>query len=344
MNSADFIITSSYQEIFGTPDTIGQYESYKCFTMPQLYHVVDGIDLFSPKFNMVPPGVSEKSFFPYSQKHRRDVELTTQIYDLLLAREHPEILGNLDHPHKRPILAVAPITSVKNLTGLAECFGKNSALQEHCNLIFITTKLDPCAATNPEEAEEIKRLHNIIHQYHLHGKIRCIGMRLSSRQLGEAYRVIADAEGMYVHFARFESFGRSILEAMVSGLPTFVTKFGGAVEIIEEREETFHINPTNFQETAHQILTFIDQCDNYPSYWNEVSESMSQRIINKYNWHLHTSQMLLLAKIFSFWNFAAPENHTAKHRYIEMLFHLIFKPRADTILEKHMQHYLVMKT
>jgi sucrose synthase len=344
MNSADFIITSSYQEIFGTPDTIGQYESYKCFTMPQLYHVVDGIDLFSPKFNMVPPGVSEKSFFPYSQKHRRDVELTTQIYDLLLAREHPEILGNLDHPHKRPILAVAPITSVKNLTGLAECFGKNSALQEHCNLIFITTKLDPSAATNPEEAEEIKRLHNIIHQYHLHGKIRCIGMRLSSRDLGEAYRVIADAEGMYVHFARFESFGRSILEAMVSGLPTFVTKFGGAVEIIEEREETFHINPTNFQETAHQILTFIDQCDNYPSYWNEVSESMSQRILDKYNWQLHTSQMLLLAKIFSFWNFAAPENHTAKHRYIEMLFHLIFKPRADTILEKHMQHYLVMKT
>ncbi|MBD2532612.1 hypothetical protein H6G97_24710 [Nostoc flagelliforme FACHB-838] len=59
MNAADLIITSSYQEIIGTPDTIGQYESYKWFTIPHLYHLVDGIDLFSPKFNFVPPGVNE---------------------------------------------------------------------------------------------------------------------------------------------------------------------------------------------------------------------------------------------------------------------------------------------
>ncbi|HEY9847044.1 MAG TPA: hypothetical protein V6D03_12730, partial [Candidatus Caenarcaniphilales bacterium] len=65
MNAADFIVTSSYEEIVGTPDTMGQYESYKCFTMPHLYHVVDGIDLFSPKFNRVPPGVDESIFFPY---------------------------------------------------------------------------------------------------------------------------------------------------------------------------------------------------------------------------------------------------------------------------------------
>ncbi len=76
MNAADFIITSSYQEIVGTPDSIGQYESYKCFTMPQLYHVIDGIDLFSPKFNMVPPGVDEKNFFPYTQKEDRDPSLS----------------------------------------------------------------------------------------------------------------------------------------------------------------------------------------------------------------------------------------------------------------------------
>jgi len=43
-------------EIAGTPDSVGRYESYKCFTMPDLYHVVNGIELFSPKFNVVPPG------------------------------------------------------------------------------------------------------------------------------------------------------------------------------------------------------------------------------------------------------------------------------------------------
>jgi len=37
MNRADFIVTSTYQEIAGHDDTAGQYESYQHFTMPGLY-------------------------------------------------------------------------------------------------------------------------------------------------------------------------------------------------------------------------------------------------------------------------------------------------------------------
>jgi sucrose synthase len=335
MNAAEFIITSSYQEIVGTPDTIGQYESYKCFTMPQLYHVVDGIDLFSPKFNLVPPGVNEKIFFPYSQKENRS-NLRTEIHDLLFSREDSQIFGHLDHPDKRPIFSVTSISSIKNLAGLAECFGQSQALQEHCNLILFSSKLHSDEATNPEEAEEIQKLHDIIEQYHLKGKIRWVGMRLSSNHLGEAYRVIADSQGIYVHFALFESFGRSILEAMISGLPTFATQFGGSLEIIENQENEFNVNPTDLEETAKKILGFIEQCNTQHDYWQEVSEWMSQRIHNRYNWHLHSNQLLQLAKIFSFWNFVAPENNEARDRYMETLFHLIYKPRAEKILEKHM--------
>lgn len=335
MNTADFIITSSYQEIVGTPDSIGQYESYKCFTMPQLYHVIDGIDLCSPKFNMVPPGVDENFFFPYSQK--RDNKLRQKVDDLLFHRQDPHILGQLDHPHKQPIFAITPITSIKNLTGLAECFGKNQALQERCNLILLTSKLHTETATHPEEAGEIEKLHQIIDQYHLHGHIRWLGMRLPICEIGEAYRVIAEAKGIYVHFARFEAFGRSILEAMISGLPTFATKFGGALEIIGDEENKFHLNPTNLEGAAQKILDFFQECDTHPEYWCEVSQLMSERIRSKYNWQLHTNQLLLLAKIFSFWNFAAPENNQARDRYMETLFHLIYKPRAEKILEKHMK-------
>src|SRR4028118_173654 len=66
MNAANCIVTSTYQEIVGQPDSVGQYESYKCFIMPDLYRVVNGIDLFSPKFNVVPPGVNESVYFPYT--------------------------------------------------------------------------------------------------------------------------------------------------------------------------------------------------------------------------------------------------------------------------------------
>ncbi|MEA5563980.1 sucrose synthase [Anabaena sp. UHCC 0399] len=336
MNAADFIITSSYQEIVGTPDSIGQYESYKCFTMPHLYHVVNGIDLFSPKFNMIPPGVNEQVFFHHSQKAKRDPNLTKKIYSLLLHEEHPQILGRLDNNQKRPILAVAPITSVKNLTGLVECFGQNSRLQEHCNLIILTSKLHTSEAANPAEAAEIQKLHDLINQYELHNKIRWVGMRLPNFEVGEVYRVAADLQGIYVHFARFEAFGRSILEAMISGLPTFATKFGGSLEIIEDYGNGFHINPTDSEGTANKIITFLEKCDCHPESWQEISEWVSQRIHHKYNWHLHNKKLLSVAKIFSFWNFVAPENSEARVRYMETLFHLIYKPRAEKILDKHM--------
>ena len=55
MNAADFIITSTYQEIAGREDSVGQYESYSAFTMPGLYRVVQGMDPFDPKFKAKKP-------------------------------------------------------------------------------------------------------------------------------------------------------------------------------------------------------------------------------------------------------------------------------------------------
>lgn len=40
MNHSDFIITSTFQEIAGTQDSVGQYEDHQSFTMPDLYRIV----------------------------------------------------------------------------------------------------------------------------------------------------------------------------------------------------------------------------------------------------------------------------------------------------------------
>jgi len=337
MNAADFIITSSHHEIMGTPDTTGQYESYKFFTMPQLYHVVNGIELFSPKFNVVPPGVNEKTFFPYTQTEDRVPGDQQRVYELLFTREDPQILGHLENLDKRPIFALAPLKSVKNFTGLVECFGQSQELQEGCHLILVTGKLHPDQATNLEEKGEIERLHELVNQYHLEDKMRWLGMRLTSRDLGEAYRVIADCQGIFVHPARFEAFGVTILEAMLSGLPTFATQFGGSLEIIQHGENGFHINPTNLGETAARILEFIHQCDSQPQYWQKISERAIKRVRENYNWQLHTNRLLLLTKIYSFWNYASQDNREAMLRYLEALFYLIYKPRAEKLLEQHKQ-------
>ncbi|MGH2413957.1 MAG: glycosyltransferase, partial [Microcystaceae cyanobacterium] len=144
-------------------------------------------------------------------------------------------------------------------------------------------------------------------------------------------------QGIFVQFARFEAFGITILEAMISGLPTFATQFGGSLEIIQDGENGFYINPIDLAATAQKILQFIDQCEANPQYWSDISEMAIKRIQDKYNWKEHTNKLLLLAKIYSFWNYVSQENREALHRYLEALFHLIYKPRAAKILDRHLQ-------
>jgi sucrose synthase len=337
MNAADFIITSSYQEIMGTPESVGQYDSYQCFTMPNLYHVTNGIDLFSPRFNRVPPGVNEQIFFPYHQIENRDLEQRTRIQSLLFNQENVHILGHLSHPELRSILAVATIATVKNLTGLVECFGRSPELQKECNLILVTDALDVADVANSDAAKELAKLHTLIYQYNLHGNIRWLGMRLSNVDMGEVYRAIADHQGIFVHFAKFESFGRNILEAMISGLPTFATEFGGSIEIIQDGINGFHINPIDLDVTAKKILQFLNQCQHDHEYWVQLSDRAIQRIQEQYNWQNHTQKLLLLAKIYSFWDCIYSDNREARQRYLEALFYLLYKPRAEQILAEHME-------
>lgn len=338
MNAADFIITSTYQEIMGTPESAGQYESYKYFTMPGLYHVIDGIDLFSPRFNRVPPGVDEHIFFPYSHtEHQADPD-RNRVQKLLFEQEDDEqIFGHLDRPEKRPILAVAPIDPIKNLTGLVECFGRSPELQASCNLILLANAVDVDDTMNTDATQEMRKLHGLIELYGLQGQIRWLGLRLQNDDRGTVYRLIADRQGLFIHFAQFEAFGRTILEAMVSGLPSFATQFGGGVEIIQDGDNGFHINPTDFDGTAQKILKFLHHCESDPAYWKTISDRAIQHIQAQYNWPAHAQQILLLTKIYSFWHYIKPDRQTALQRYLEALFYLLYKPRADEILAEHME-------
>ncbi len=337
MNAANFIVSSTYQEIVGTPDSVGQYESYKSFTMPDLYHVVHGIELFSPKFNVVPPGVNESVYFPYTRYEERIESDRDRIEKLLFTQEDPEhIFGTLDDPSKRPLFSMARLDRIKNLTGLAECFGKSEALQERCNLILVAGKLRSEETTDHEERDQIEKLYQIIDQYNLHGKIRWLGVRLPKSDSGEIYRVIADRQGIFVQPALFEAFGLTILEAMITGLPTLATQFGGPLEIIQDKFNGFYINPTHLEETAERILEFVSKCDMNPNYWYEISTRAIDRVYSTYTWKIHTTKLLSLARIYGFWNFTSKEDREDLLRYLESLFHLLYKPRAKQLMEEHL--------
>lgn len=336
MNAANFVISSTYQEIVGTPDSVGQYESYKCFTMPDLYHVVNGIELFSPKFNVVPPGVNETVYFPYTRTEDRIPDAAERLEELLFTLDDPvQVFGTLDDPNKRPLFSMARLDRIKNLTGLVECFGKSEALQEHCNLILVAGKLRVEESEDNEEKDEIVKLYRMIEQYNLQGKIRWLGVRLAKSDSGEIYRVIADHKGVFIQPALFEAFGLTILESMISGVPTFGTQFGGPLEIIQDKVNGFLINPTDLEGMAQKILDFVVKCEQDPTYWEKIAEQGVERVYSTYTWKIHTTRLLSLARIYGFWNYTSKENREDLLRYLEALFYLIYKPRAQKILEEH---------
>ncbi|MGG6268023.1 sucrose synthase [Leptolyngbya sp. AN03gr2] len=338
MNAANFIISSTYQEIVGTPESVGQYESYKSFTMPDLYHVVNGIELFSPKFNVVPPGVNEAVYFPFTRTEDRLLNDRQRLENLLFTDEDPDsIFGTLDDPIKRPLFSMARLDRIKNLTGLAEAYGKSEALKARCNLILVAGKLRVDDSSDYEETSEIEKLYEIIDRYNLKGKIRWLGVRLPKGDTGEVYRVIADRQGIFVQPALFEAFGLTILESMITGLPTFATRFGGPLEIIQDKVNGFYINPTDHEEVADVILEFLDQCDRDPNYWNEIAQKGIDRVYSTYTWRIHTTRLLSLAKIYGFWNYTSQENREDLLRYVESLFYLLYKPRAQRLLQEQMQ-------
>lgn len=338
MNAANFVISSTYQEIVGTPDSVGQYESYKTFTMPDLYHVVSGIDLFSPKFNVVPPGVNESVYFPYTRKDDRLLTERDRLKELLFTLNDPtQVFGTLDDPTKRPLFSMARLDRIKNLTGLAECYGKSPELQECCNLILIAGKLRTEESTDHEEISEIQKLYQIIDEYKLHGKIRWLGVRLQKGDSGEVYRIICDRQGIFVQPALFEAFGLTILEAMITGLPTFATRFGGPLEIIQDKVNGFYINPTHHEEMATVILNFVKTCEDHPNTWHDVSKQAIDRVYRSYTWKIHTTRLLSLAKIYGFWNYSSKEKREDMFRYIESLFYLLYRPRAQALMDDHLR-------
>lgn len=336
MNSADFLITSTYQEIAGNTETIGQYESYKQFTMPSLFRVAHGINLYHPKFNIVSPGVNEKIYFPYNDENNRISSIRDSLRELLFENsEDPDVIGRLENPDKTPIFSMARLDKIKNLTAMVRWFGESKEMQELSNLIIVAGNVDPEQSNDQEEVEQIHAMHELIDKYQLHDKIRWIGKLFRKDQAGEVYRTIAEHKGIFIQPALFEGFGLTVLEAMRSGLPVFATYYGGPLEIIEDTISGFHIDPVNDEETIEKIVKFLKRAKKSPSYWNRISKKAIKRVNESYNWQLYSSNLISQAKIYGFWRYVKDIEMTEMNSYLDMFYHLMYKPLAKNILIKH---------
>jgi len=329
MNKSDFVITSTYQEIAGTDTTVGQYESYQFFTLPGLYQAVGGVNLFNPKFNIVPPGVDENNYFPYTEKDRRVEGPKLHWKKRLFTEDAPDIVGHLNDPEKPPIFTMARLDKIKNITGLIEAFGGHPKLREHCNLILAagTTRIEE--SRDREEKEQIQKAHALIENLDLGGRVRWLPS-VEKSETGEVYRLIADQGGVFVQPALFEAFGLTILEAMLSGLPTFGPEFGGPSEIIEDCRCGFLMNTSKPQLIADAIWKFFETCREDGDHWKKISDAGIQRVREHFTWKLYSEKLLNLTNLYGFWRYSAAEEGMVKmDRYCDIIYHLLLKERAE---------------
>ncbi len=329
MNAADFIITSTYQEIAGTEDTVGQYESYRHFTLPGLYRVVDGIDVFDPKFNIVSPGADPEIYFPYTEGERRLSHLHDELHRLIYGGPRPEARGVLEDRGRPLLFTMARLDRIKNITGLITWYAQEPRLRERVDLLVVAGHIDPEASDDEEERQQIQLMHRLMDQHRLDDHVRWLGMRLEKNLAGELYRYIADRRGAFVQPALFEAFGLTVVEAMSCGLPVFATRYGGPLEIIEHGRSGFHIDPNHGDQAARLMADFFARSARDPEAWRQISRGALERIQARYTWARYAERLMTLSRVYGFWKYVTDLERAETRRYLDMFYALQQRPLAE---------------
>jgi sucrose synthase len=332
MARADFIITSTYQEIAGTETSLGQYESYSSFTMPGLYRVLQGIDVFDPKFNIVSPGADPEVYFPYSSDGKRLRHLHPEIEELVYGDGAGSAYRGTFAEHDKPLIfTMARLDRIKNITGLVEWYARSPELRQRSNLLVASGHIDVHRSKDVEEQAEIEKMHRLFEEHDLDGCVRWIEGQVNRERNGELYRFVADKRGAFVQPALFEAFGLTVIESMSSGLPTFATCYGGPLEIIEDGVSGFHVDPSHPEIAAEKLCRFFERCEREGDYWERISQASLQRVEERYTWKGYASRMMTLSRIYGFWRFVTDLERTETNRYLEMLYSLQFRPLAQAV-------------
>jgi sucrose synthase len=294
---------------------------------------VSGINCFDPKFNIVSPGADPRVFFPHSLAERRTDELRGEIEDMVFGSPPCAYRGLISEPGKPLLFAMSRLDRIKNMAGFVEWYAQNERLREKANLLIVGGRLRPEESNDRDEKEQIQRTHWLFDEYELEGNVRWLEMQTDKNKVGELYRVVADHRGMFVQPALFEAFGLTVVEAMSSGLPTFATRYGGPLEIIEEGVSGFHIDPTQGRESAAKMLAFLEACEADPDAWAEISKAAIRRTEERYNWPLYASTLLKLSRIYGFWKYITSLERQETRRYLEMFYGLMLRPLSRRVLE-----------
>ena len=82
------------------------------------------------------------------------------------------------------------------------------------------------------------------------------------------------------------------------------------------------------------MLDFFRRCQADPETWHAISQGGIARVDERFNWRLYASTLLKLSRIYGFWRYISSLERDETRRYLEMLYALQFRPRAQAILDQ----------
>lgn len=251
-----------------------------------------------------------------------------ELEELVFGGQNPDARGVLEEKQKPLIFTMARLDHIKNITGLVEWYGRSERLRRTANLVVVSGYIDSNNSSDQEERAQIGRMHQLMDEHGLDHQVRWLGMRLETALAGELYRFIADHQGVFVQPALFEAFGLTVIEAMISGLPVFVTRYGGPLEIVEHGISGFHIDPNHGDAAAELITGFFEKCAAERGHWETLSRQSIARVQSRYTWELYAERMMTLSRIYGFWKYVTNLERAETSRYLEMFYGLQYRPLA----------------
>lgn len=259
IKNADIIFTSTVQE---------QKEQY---THP-LYQ--DLVSNEKKNFIVAPPGANTRVFS--SERQDFDMQYLDK-FSKVIARDIEKSRITLPG-----IISASRLDPKKNHLGLIKAYAMDKNLQNRANLFISLRGVDNAyqdySNLKEDEIKIMNQIMDIIRSAQIEKKVCFISIN-SQTELAAFYRYMVQFKSIFTLTALYEPFGLAPIEAMSTGLPAAVTKYGGPADVLNESGKKYGVLIDVFDEKdiAQGLLEVLENHSAYKKLGIE-------RVNAKYTW------------------------------------------------------------
>ncbi len=235
------------------------------------------------KFIVTPPGANTKVFAPLAGNN---ISIGFgDVIENIITRDIDKDRVNLPF-----IISASRLDPKKNHLGLIKAFAVNNELNSKANLLIsvrgIVNAFDNYQNASEDESKILDEIFKVINENDLLGKISFMSIN-SQTELADTYRYMTKRKSIFTLTALYEPFGLAPIEAMSTGLPAVVTKYGGPSDVLFEDGIEFGVLVDAFDELDIS-KGLLKALDNYEFY---KAQGM-KRVKEKYTWETTAKKYL----------------------------------------------------